>query len=151
MSTTSCFNPSYIPAIATVVAAFIGGFWILYISGRTIKRNASIKFISQVLTCLSEVYPFNDIMIDGLFNTIKSSYIGLNSAVYEFGFHLKGKEREQYYNTWSEYNEWRKNLLLESGSPAVIEITRARNNPKESFSEEFKNHIRSLLKFASQK
>ena len=133
------------PAIATIVAAIIGGAWIYYVSNNVIIRHAKAKFISNILTILIDLYPINNTTTTVMFKIIKSSYPALSSAIYEFRFHICKCKVLKYNKTWQNYEKWRNEILQSNSETYNLDKAHEKKLPAE---KEFHVHIDLLLKFA---
>ncbi|MFT7223861.1 MAG: hypothetical protein ACI82Z_001404 [Cellvibrionaceae bacterium] len=88
---------------ATIIAALIGAFLLLYIHKVNMTREAKSEFISSIYTILEGIYPKGTEHNSRVFQSLKEAQSKLLRAVSIFRFYIPKSNLEKFNETWHNY------------------------------------------------
>jgi len=155
-------TPENLQPIATVVAALVGGGFVLYVDRRNAYRVASVKFRAAVLAALSGLYPHpanwprNVRSID---EVLRRAFPALQASVDEFRSFVPRDRQPAFDQAWRIYrlgkdgrecdvqDYWQ--YIPHNLSGIAVNGRSVERDNRLTYKEDFKRNVDRLLSFSS--
>ena len=100
----------YLPAIATLIAAVLGGLFLFHIHSRNAQRAAAVKLRSAFSTALATIetalrHDQMDPLRPKVSASLRASFIQHAAAVEEYRAFVRRRDAPSYQRAWESYKQ----------------------------------------------
>lgn len=101
-----CWTIENFAPLATIIAAFIGGGWLMFVHWLNMLRTAKAEFRSSVFNVLEGVYPIRTNWNDDVAIALRIGQPKLQRTISIYRYHLCTERIAEYDKAWDDYSKF---------------------------------------------